>query len=209
MGILADDGFDARLVGFEDIAAGADPGIEIHVILGHDDHRGQRHDRGEACVRLVQGDRHLVGGSGLNVLDHGDKALGLADRVRSAMQVDRKDHVIGIHRLAVVEFDPLAKLEHPDGQIVIGFPAGGKLGHQNAARPDLDQVVTDLPLQVLHELGLVHLRIQRLARVETADPEAESSARLRRRRAQRLAREAQNGGPAHGARTDQETASVH
>ena len=207
--VLADDGFDTRLVGFEDVAAGADPGVEIHVILGHDEHRGQRQNRGETCIRLVQGDRHLIGGGGLNVLDHGDQRLGLADRVLAPVQVDREDHVIGIHRLAVVEFDTLAQLEHPDGQIVVGFPAGRKLRDENAAGTDLDQVVADLPLQVLHEFRLVHLRVQRLTRVETADSEAERSAGLRRRCAQWLAREAEHCGAAHGARAHQETAPVH
>lgn len=61
-----------------------------------------------------------------------------------------------------MECDSFAELKRPDRQIIIGFSACRKLGDQNAASANLDQVVAQLPLEVLHELSFGHLRIKRL-----------------------------------------------
>ena len=89
------------------------------------------------------------------------------------MQVDRKHHVFGRHRLAVVEFHALPQLEDPPCQIVAGVPFGRKFGNQRPVRPDLDQAVAQLILHMHAKTGFIDLRVQGVGRVEVIDRKAE------------------------------------
>ena len=53
--------------------------------------------------------------------------------LRIGEAIDRRDHVIRRHRLAVVEFHALAQLEGPDRSVLIGLPALG----QHRAEPQI------------------------------------------------------------------------
>ena len=167
---------DARFVAFQRRAAGADALVEITVLGGHDQHRHHTQQRRKARVRRGQRDTDLVRAGRLDVGDGLEQGLGLRDRVGAAVQVQRPDHVIGGHGLAAVELDPVAQLEGPFGQVVVAAPFGRKLGNQLAARPDLDQAVAQLVLQLHHEAAFVELRVQGLGGVEIGDRQAEGAA---------------------------------
>ena len=79
-----------------------------------------------------------------------------------------------------MEFDTGADLEGPGSEVGVRAPFGRQFRDQLAARPDLDQAVPQLVLQLHHEPRLVDLRVQRVCGVEIRDGQPEGAATARR-----------------------------
>ena len=108
----------AGLVDLDLVGAGADAGIGLVLTaIRLDDQVIVAEQIGKVGVGLLQGQHHF-----LAVDLYGVDALHIAQRaglrLLVRMALERRRHVLGRHRLAVVEFDAVADLQRPDLGVV-------------------------------------------------------------------------------------------
>ena len=86
------------------------------------------------------------------------------------MVIDRRHHVFGVKRLAIVELDALANLETPCRGVVRGFPAFRQFRHQVAIRGDFPDMVMHVHVETADPGVLVGRRIERVGRRAVPHP---------------------------------------
>ena len=121
-------------------------------------------DEGEIRAASLQRDDDGVAALGLDVGDRLDQRLGRRFRVFAAMVIDRRHHVVGVKRLAVMELDALANLETPCRGVGRGFPAFRQFRRQFSVLAYFRQMVVQEIVDTADPGVLVGRRIERVGR---------------------------------------------
>ena len=178
--IEAHAGLEAR----DRVTAGADALLpHRHTVLRRQDRDVVvAGDVREVRVAFPQFEHHGVLAVGLHFGDRRDDILHRRRGVLREVVIVRGDDVVGVHGLAVVEFDVLAQLECPLRGVVGGRPAGGKLAHQLARGVDLGQEVARRESHPLGEVLAVQPGVHVVGARSRADADTKMTALLGRRR---------------------------
>ena len=96
--------------------------VDLAFAIGRQDHEViVGHDVGEVGIAAGEVEDHVVAVGG-DLVDAGEQRLAAGLRALAPVMIDGGHNVTGGKRLAVVEFDTLAQLEHPALGTGFGLP---------------------------------------------------------------------------------------
>ena len=169
----------------QSVAAGSGSRLPVDLAVapgGTDEDMVVAHQERKVGVAALQGDRDAMRSIRLDRLDSAENSLCRGLGIVGEMMPEGVDDIPGVERLAVVELDALANLEHPRLRVRGGVPALRQLRNQLTRGRHLGQVVADLAEQYVDHVGIQNEPgVQDVAGRATRGPDAQPTALLRRR----------------------------
>ena len=160
-------------------------------------------------VAGFQGEHDLALAVGLDLGDGIDDRLGRRFRILAHVMPERRHHVFGVQRLAVVELDAGTQVEGPHPRVVGHIPGFGEFGLELSVVADFGQLVEDPAAEDLHVEVFKGGRVEGVGGRSMTEPDPEGAAFFRRcrldgtrpKRRGRACRDAQGCSPRHEVTT--------
>ena len=166
---------DTRIITVQDVTTGANSRQRINrpvAQIGHDRQVIVADNEREVGVAGFQSDHNSIAVLG-DIGDRGQKTLRSRSGIFTAVEIKRRDDIIGGQCLAVVKFDALTHFKPPGCGIGAGFPAFGQFWNKFGLIADFGQMTADQVRQNSGHTIFIRAGIHRIGSraVANANPE--------------------------------------